>query len=251
MKNVLFLALFFLGIQTIYPQEPTTAKYSYIITPKKIYLRYKHRRPDSLVIPEVSGKYPALKKALSDTNLFNGDTRDSIVNQYKETGSGTISFYYDVFFVNKNVMSLKLYSEGVGAYLSTSQHWRTLNIQTGKPYPINAEINEAGLKWIYMNYMTLLRKRIKEDRAARLTDKTESPEYIIGIYKQLSESVDTISFNGLMSTYIFTDKGVVFTTEGIFPHATQAFEINREWFIPYHKLIAYRLPAALVIKKKQ
>ena len=252
MKYALIFAAFLASINLIYAQEPTKASYSRIITPKKIYLRYKHRSPDSLIIPKVSNRYPGLKKALCDTSLFGGDRLDSIVKEYKETGMGLNSFYYDVFFVNKSVISLKFYSEGMGAYPSSSQDWRTLNIHTGKPHPIGAEINAAGLKWIYTTYMALLRKRIKEERAERLKNKQESAEYDTpNIYRQLRESVDTISFNGMLSTYIFTDEGVVFTTERILPHVIQAFEIDRDWFIPYSKLMAYRLSGALVLKKKK
>jgi hypothetical protein len=240
--SVIILLLFNCG----YAQKKIAPDYSYIITTKKVILKYQDNQPDSLLIPIVSDKYPELKKALCDTNLFFGDRLDSIIHRYKTNGTGITFFNYAVTFVNKDVISIELYYETMGAYPDHSQQWLTLNIHTGAIYTINNEINPAGLDWVYTTYKKLLKKRIADNENELDKEKVDSS--YVDIYKDLNASADDLTPEQVLKNYVFTDKGIFFTTEVTLPHAAENFEPQKDWFIPYDKLKPYKLPGAMVLK---
>ncbi|HTD97642.1 MAG TPA: hypothetical protein VK668_00070 [Mucilaginibacter sp.] len=246
-------------LQYGYAQKKPITDYSKIITTKKILLKFQDQT-DSLMIPVVSDKYPGLKNALCDTSLFFGERLDTVVNQYQTNGTGITAFNYNITYINGDVVSLRLYSETMGAYPDQQTQSLTLNIHTGKAYPINKEISAAGLKWAYTSYKKLLKKRIDDDKSeivAAKENKKDSDEmggYIGGeeniddIYGDLSQSADDLTMDDLVSNYIFTDKGVLFTTEPRLAHAVRNFEPERDWIVSYKKLKSFKLPGAIVLK---
>ena len=247
MKHFLFVAAFFFLFSFSYAQGIKPSDYSSIITTKKIILKYQDNAADSLLIPMVSDKYPELKKALCDTNLFFGDKLDTVIKPYNTDGTGITSFNYEVTFVNKDVISLKLHYETKGIYPDNAHQWLTLNIHTGASYPISKEISPAGLTWIFTNYKELLKTRISNDR--NRLDKEKVDENYTDIYNDLMESADTLAAGEMLKRYVFTDKGIDFTTEDILPHVAEDFEPKRDWLIPYNKLKPFILPQAIVLKK--
>jgi hypothetical protein len=246
MKHFLFVAALFFLFSLSYAQGVKPSDYRNIITTKKIILKYQDNEADSLLIPIVSDQYPELKKALCDTNLFFGDKLDTIIKRYQTNGTGITFFNYEVTFVNKDVISLKLHYETMSTYPDNAHQWLTLNIHTGASYPISKEINPAGLKWIYDSYKELLKTRILNDRE-RL-DKDKVDESYTAIYDDLIASADTLASEEMLKRYVFTNRGIDFTTENILPHGAEDFEPPRDWFIPYNKLKPYILPAAIVLK---
>jgi hypothetical protein len=246
MKHLLFVSALLLVFSYSYAQKITRLDYSNIITAKKIMLKYQDNADDSLMIPIVSDKYPELKNALCDTNLFFGNKLDTVIKRYQTDGSGITSFYYGVTFVNKDIISLRLYYETMGAYPDNFQELRTLNIHTGAVYPISKEINPKGLEWIYSTYKELLKQRILKDESG--LDKEKVDENSADIYRDLKESADTLASEEVLKNYIFTDKGVSVTTNGILPHVVKDFEPERNWFVPYNKLKPYILTGAVVLK---
>ena len=247
MKHFLFVAASFFLFSLSNAQGIKSSDYSSIITTKKIILKYQDNAVDSLMIPVVSDKYPELKKALCDTNLFFDDKLDTVIKRYQTTGTGITYFNYEVTFVNKDIISLKLYYETMGTYPDDAHQWLTLNIHTGASYPIGKEINPAGLTWIFTTYKELLKKRISD--AENRLDKEKVDESYTAIYNDLITSADTLASEEMLKRYVFTDKGIEFTTEDILPHAAANFEPQRDWFIPYNKLKPYILPQAIVLKK--
>jgi hypothetical protein len=246
MKRFLFLSIFILFFYWSYGQREKISDYSNMITTKKIILKYQNNPADSLMIPMVSDKYPELKNALCDTNLFFGDRLNTVIQHYQTDGSGITYFNYQIVYVNNDIISLELYYETMGAYPDDSQQWLTLNIQTGKAYPISKEINADGLKWIYNTYRELLKKRITDDQSKLNKDSIDNN--YTDIYNDLMASADALSSDELLGNYVFTGKGINFTTDVILPHAVRNFEPEREWFVPYNKLRPYILPNAIVLK---
>jgi hypothetical protein len=246
MKWYFFFTVFILFFDGSYAQVKKIPDYSNIITTKKIILKYQDDQADSLMIPVVSDKYPELKKALCDTNLFFGDNLDTIIRRYQREKRGHIFFSYNVSFVNKDVISLKTYYEMTGDDADGAQQWLTLNIHTGKPYSIDKEISPDGLKWLYASYKELLKKRISDDEIK--IDKQKIKENYTDIYNGLMQAADTLSSNQLLKTYVFTDKGIWFTTENILSDEVKNFEPEREWFVKYDKLRPYILTSAIVLK---
>ena len=260
MKRCSFLIALLLTLQYGFAQKKAVTDYSKIITTKKIILKYQDQT-DSLMIPVVSDKYPELKNALCDTSLFFGERLDSVVNRYQTSGTGTTAFNYFITYINKDVVSLRLYYETMGAYPDQQTQSLTLNIHTGKAYAINKEISAAGLKWAYTNYKKVLKKRIADDKdgivAAKENKKNSdemggyigADENIDDIYGDLDQSADDLTIDDLLSNYVFTDKGILFTTEPRLAHAVRNFEPERDWVVPYKKLKLFILPGAIVLKK--
>jgi hypothetical protein len=220
-----------------------------IISTKMVVLTYKHNdssslqdHTDTLNIPVVSDKYPGLKKALSFENIGDADGLQGVINNYASCSCGLTSLNYEVVFESNDILSIKIFTEGMGAYPSSSTQRLTLNIHTGATYPLSKEINAAGRKWIYDSYKKLLKKRIADDYKAR---KGEEDKYNLA---QLNGSVDSLTNSEMLKSYLFTPAGIMFSTEGVLPHVVQALEPNREWFVPYSRLRKYKMPHAIVVK---
>jgi len=212
----------------------------YIISSRIIPLKY-HDRTDTIRLPVVSTQYPALKKALSYESIADGDNLPSVIKNYDTCGCGPTGLDYEVIFKSKNIISIKFYFDSMGAYPNTYQKWLSLNVHTGKLYPIVNEINAAGLRWIYKSYRDTLRRRIREDKQANTDEDTDT-------YEALKTGIESLESNELLGKYVFTEKGIVFSIDRILPHVVQSFEPDEELLIPYEKLRKYRTVKALVIK---
>lgn len=235
-------------------QNSATTQKSIIHT-RIVLLKYKHNdssslsdHVDTLSLPVPSGNYPELKKALSFRNIADADGEAAVKKNYAACSCGITGLSYEVTFENKDILSLKIFTEGMGAYPSSSWRWLTLNANTGRPYAISNEINPAGLRWIYNTYKALLLHRIASDHKANPAPSGENQDDYNSIYDEQKQSVNDLPMNGLLKNFVFTAKGITFTTAGILPHATQALEVDRDWFIPYNKLVKYKQPNAIVIK---
>lgn len=211
-----------------------------IISKKIAVLKY-HDHLDTLEVPVVSNKYPALKKALSYKNIFNGDDLPDVIKNYADCECGITSFGYEVTFESKDILSIKIYVETAAAYPDDSEEWFTLNVTTGRTYPLSKEINARGLKWLFDNYKAELRKRIYKY-------KNENPDEDIDAYNELKAAIDSLHSDELFGKYVFTKQGVALSLEKILPHAMQNMEPDRDVLIPYGKLKIYKAPGALVIK---
>ena len=218
-----------------------------------VVLTYKHNdssiledHTDTLNIPVVSDKFPGLKKALSFENIGDTEGLDSVKANYAAHSLGINSMNYEVVFETKDILSIEIFTEAMGAYPSSSTQRLTLDIHTGDVYSLNKEINAAGLKWIYDTYRMLMKHRIAGDFKSR---KAEDDEYDPNqIRNQLNESIDSLNASDMLKDYLFTKTGIMFSTEGVLPHVVQAFEPDREWFVSYVRLRKYKMPHAIVIK---
>ncbi|HTK19164.1 MAG TPA: hypothetical protein VL442_06615 [Mucilaginibacter sp.] len=241
MKGFLFSSIFILIFCSSYAQKQQS-DYSNIITTKKLVVRSKRNptdKPSIYLIPVVSKKYPKLRDALCDTNLFNGEKLDSVVKEYQTTGAGFTSFSYEVTFANSDIISLKLYYEYEGAYPSEYQRWLTLNIHTGKTYYLNNELNLSGLNWIHDKYKKILRKRILEDKG---------DENCNHAYYEMKTAINKLKSKTLFKKYIFTKDGVMVSMEKMLPHVDQECEPDRDVLIPYNKLESFKASTAIVVK---
>ena len=241
MKRFLLSSILILIFCSSYAQKQSF-DYSTIITTKKLVVKNKKNptdKPSIYLIPIVSKKYPKLRNALCDTNLFNGEKLDSVVKEYQTTGGGFTSFSYEVTFANSDVISLKLYYEYEGAYPSEYESWLTLNIHNGKAYHLNNEVSLIGLNWIYSKYKNVLRKRILEDKGDENCDHA---------YHEMTAIINKLKSEELFKKYIFTKKGVMVSREKMLPHVDQECEPNRDLLIPYNKLRSFKTSTAIVIK---
>lgn len=254
-KTQAFFAILLLSaIGHVCSQNPRATRKSIIHT-RIVLLTYKHNdssllkdHVDTLELPVPSDSYPELKKALSFRNIADADGEAVVKKNYAACSCGITGLSYEVTFETPDIISLKIFTEAMGAYPSSSWQWLTLNVHTGKPYVISNEITPAGLKWIYNNYRNLLLRRIASDHKTNRAPAGESQDDYDSIYDEQKQSVNGLAMNELLKNVVFTAKGIVFTTPGVLPHATQALEVDREWVIPYKKLLKYRGPKAIVVK---
>lgn len=217
---------------------------------QRIILKYsKHgdaeiaSHSDTLRIPVAGKKYPALQKALSYENLFLGDGLKTLQDHYADCACGITGLNYEITFENQEVISLKLFYDTEAAYPSSFQQWLTLNKQTGKAYPLSAEIDPNGRRWLFKIYKDTLLNRIERDKEAT-SDKDSVT------YDELKTNINQLESSELFSKYIFTGKGIMLSIDAILPHAVQEEEPDEDLFIPFSKLKSYVLPQAIVIKKQ-
>jgi len=229
----------FLIICDGYTQTRPSQKKS-IISTKNVGLSYEQQK-DTLRIPVVADQYPALKKALSDKDIFDGDDLQAEIKNYKSCGCGITALNYEVTFESDAVISIILYFDTMAAYPDEYQKYLTFNIKTGEVYPIGKEISVNGLKWIFDSYKSTVRKRI-------IKDKEGNPDEDIDDFNELKTTIDSLGSQELFGKYVFTKKGIKLSTERILPHVVQAFEPDRDLIIPYDKLKIYKAATAVVIK---
>jgi hypothetical protein len=220
--------------------QPGPAAQKSIISEKIVVLKY-HDHLDTLEVPVVSDKYPALQKTLSYKNIFNGDDLSEVIKNYADCECGITSLGYQVPFESKDILSIKIYIETTAAYPDDNEEWFTLNVTTGETYPLGKEINAKGLKWLFDNYKAELNKRI-------YAYKNENPDEDIDAYNELKAAIDSLHSDELFGKYVFTKQGITLSIEKILPHAMQNMEPDRDVMIPYDKLKIYKVPGALVIK---
>jgi hypothetical protein len=220
--------------------QAKTAQKAGIISTKIVVLKYNDYL-DTLDLPDVPDKYPALKNALSFRNICYGDDLQDVIKNFASCECGVTGLSYEVTFESKDILSIIIYTETTGAYLTTSQEWLTFNIGTGQPYPLSNEINAAGRKWIYDDYKKTLGKRI-------LDDKKANPDEDAGEYNDLKTAVSKLESSELLGKYVFTKDGIKFSTERVLPHAVQSLEPDRDLLIPYSKLKEFKAATAGVLK---
>jgi hypothetical protein len=238
------LLILFITVQAVYTGfSQTKASSKSIISTKIVALKYREQT-DTIKIPVVSDKYPALKKAFSEKNIFDGDDSAAVVKNYHLCGCGITNLSYEVTFENKDIISVIFYYETMGAYPDDYQKYLTFNINTGQIYPISNELNSKGLSWLLAGYKTELRKRILTLREDNITDNADA-------YTELSTTIDSLASNELFKNCVFKKDGIVLTIEKILPHAMQDVEPERDWFVPYSKLKVYKTQGAVVLNKQR
>lgn len=237
-SNAIWLIL--LGINMLVPRVYAQQRHPAIISTKIVRLKYQSQT-DTLRLPVVNNKYPALKKAMSYQNLFDGDVLDTVVANYKNCGCGITGSEFEVTYQGGDIISIKLFFETMGAYPDSYWRWHTLDIHTGKAYPIEKELNPTGLAWLYKKYKQIVKQRIAADKLA-------TPDEDERAFNNLKTSVDTLRSRTLFNMYVFTAKGIVFSTAPILPHAIRAQEPNRDWFVPYSKLKKFKTVKAKVVR---
>jgi hypothetical protein len=205
------------------------------ITTRPVYLRYQDRA-DTLYLPMVSHDFPELQKALSEREILNGKTIKEVVSEYAECECGLTSLNYDISCFNKDVISINLMYETMGAYPSSGQQWINLYVKTGKPVLLSKILTPKGLSIIKAKYKRILSERIEDDKKALKDD----PDYDASIYDRLIETVNTFNINSSATKYLLTPKGILLSSNDVLPHVVQAFEPQRDVLFSYKQLINLR-----------
>lgn len=244
MKKLIMFNFFLLILFSGFAQENTVNKKD-IIKPKKVFLQY-HGKKDSLVIPVVSDKYPALKKALSPKRLFDGTDLSDIVKSHEEDGHGIIGCSYIVTYVNKNVISIAVKYKTMGAYPGDYLKWFTIDIKSGKHYDLSKEISEAGLTKIFLDYKRELNERIRLKEKELLKDSI-SKEVVTHTIWTLQLSANDLKPKDFFSDYLFSERGIFIRAESMLSHMASVFDFNSATIVYYDKLLDYKKDDATVL----
>ncbi|MBW4889677.1 hypothetical protein KXQ82_08115 [Mucilaginibacter sp. HMF5004] len=209
-----------------------------IISSKTVALAYKGQI-DTLVIPIASSAYPQLQKALSEDELF-GESVSELVKEYRKCGCGITSLNYDITFLNKDILSITLNYESMGAHPDQYTKYIVLNIHTGKPYLLSDQLTPGGLTWALGNYKALMKKRILADK------KDFGAEMDTSTVNMMNERIDELTVEDFTRQYAFTKDGIMFTIEQILPHVIRNMEPDRDWEVKYGIFKVITKPTALV-----
>lgn len=202
------------------------------ITTKPVYLKYRDRA-DTLYLPAVSDKFPGLQKALSEKEILNDRTVEEIISDYAECGCGITSLNYKVTYLNRDIISINLMYETMGAYPSSDERWLTLDTKTGKPVILSKIVTAKGLRIIKARYKRILTERIQNDKNSLKDD----PDYDSSIYDSLAEAANTFKINSPETKYLITKKGILLSSDDVLPHVVHAFEPRRDVLFNYKELI--------------
>jgi hypothetical protein len=239
MKYRLLAIAFLMAYHIGYAQKPGS---NIIVSTKTVYLHFQDQK-DSLMFPEASNQYPALKEALSPKNLLQGNTPEDVAANYQKCGCGITGLSYAVGFVNADVISIEIYYNRMDDHPSSYGEWLTLDVHTGKPFTLDNEINQAGVDYITARYKKWLNQNISDEKTLKEDEDTQKD-----VYDDLANSTDALTPKVIMSEYIFTEKGVLFKTDAILPQEAEDHEPNRVLLIPYNQLKPFIKTSSIVLK---
>jgi hypothetical protein len=190
-------------------------------------------------LPVVSDDYPKLKAALTDQQIL-GESIKEVMDNFKEGGNGTVDADFKVLYATPEVVSLILTTEGMGAYPSTFTEFKTLEVETGKPYQLTREVNAQGIQWMLAAYKKTVADRI----AAREKEFHEAG------FGEIYENLEGLSADDFEEHFVFTGKGIRVTSDDVMPHAALALEPDRVVDFSYAVLKKYAAPTSVILKKK-
>lgn len=241
MKYCLFAIVFVMACQISYAQTNKPGS-DVIVSTKSVYLHYQDQK-DSLLFPEVSNQYGALREALSPKNLLQGERPEDVAANYQKCGCGITGLSYAVGFVNTNVISIEMYYNRMDDHPTSYGEWFTLDVHTGKPYTLDNEITQAGIDYIATRYKRWLKQNISDEKTLKEDEDTQKD-----VYDDLANSTEALTPKVIISEYIFIDKGILLKTDAILPQEAQDHEPNRVLLIPYAQLKPYVKTSSLVLK---
>jgi hypothetical protein len=241
MKCCLLAIVLVMACQITYAQTNKPGS-DVIVSTKTVYLLYQDQK-DSLMFPEISAQYGALREALSPKNLLQGDSPEDVMANYKKCGCGITGLSYGIGFVNADVISVEIFYNRMDDHPTSYGEWLTLNVHSGKPYTFDNEINQAGIDYITARYKKWLKQNISDEKTLKEDEDTQKD-----VYDDLANSTDALTPKVILSEYIFTNKGVLFKTDDILPQEVQDHEPNRVLLIPYAQLKLYVKASSVVLK---
>jgi hypothetical protein len=166
----------------------------------------------------------------------------AVIKDYSDCSCGITGLDYEVAFESKDVISIKLDYETMGAYPDTDEKWLTLNVNSGKLYPISNEITPEGMKWLFKNYKDTLIRRLNDEK-----NEIENEADGINVYNVVKEAIDNLKSNELFEKYIFTRTGIMLSINRILPHVVAALEPDDNLLILYKNLKPYISQHAIVL----
>jgi hypothetical protein len=248
MKFVLVCCLTTCFAQKIFAQTAYKHQKKSIISRKIVVLKHidtldglKKLRTDTLNIPVADKSRPRLRISLRDKKILFDQRLKEVQKDYADCGCGIVGLDYKISFESKDIISLQLTFKTEAAYPDIQKNWLTLNVHTGRPYPLSAEINSKGMERLFKMYKDTLLKRIKEDKESNSKEDTST-------YNELNANIKALTRGELFSKYVFTNTDIILSIDPILPHVIREEEPNDDVSIPYEQLKAYIAPGSIVLK---
>jgi hypothetical protein len=166
-----------------------------------------------------------LNSYLSADSLL-GENIDSIVNNYKEWRSGIVGSDYNILYNKNSVLSISVYVETLGAYPSSFYSDVNLDITTGNRILITDIIDKSALVKLAERLDKVVQKRIKD----AVTGGTVGEEDALQFFEGAKFTVERLS------SFAFTDNGIMFYYNFGLPHAVMALSPDEDILITWEDL---------------
>jgi hypothetical protein len=189
--------------------------------------------------PQVEGE--VTKEALRKMNqaisidTVCGESIDAIQKNYSECSCGTVGSGYSVNYNKRDILSLSISVETMGAYPDGYLRSYNFSVKTGEGISIDHLIKKDSLSSLIMRLNAELTKRVEESKAMAEEDaeKSDDNESLDDLFSRTEFSKDDLK------SFIITDKGITFYFDFGFPHAFQALEPAGDFFISNEELKPY------------
>lgn len=155
-----------------------------------------------------------------------GENIDSIVNNYKEWRSGIVGADYNVLYNKNSVLSISVYIETLGAYPSSFYTDVNLDLSTGKRILVTDIIDKSALEKLAERLDKVVQKRIKD----AVTNGTVGEEDALQFFDGAKFTVDRLS------SFAFTDNGIMFYYNFGLPHAVMALSPDEDILVTWEEL---------------
>lgn len=147
---------------------------------------YKTDKP-TIIYPVIEAKNKSAGKLINDAIkkevLSPEDNRQSLYSCLKENINeyGLSDLYYEVTFNKKGILSINIFSEGCGAYCSSTTSYFNFDIHTGKEITIKDIFDLNGLdslrKIVYHDKVKVLNKYKIEEQDELKNNYIDSADY--------------------------------------------------------------------------
>lgn len=188
--------------------------------------------------PKVSGlKDPQVLKKLEGTlslksifgNIFDfEDSLDGLRKSISKGNSGIVAIGFDVNYNQHSLLDINFWMETMGAYPSTINVHRIVNLKTGEPLKTEEAFNESTLSKLLAKVIKL--KEAEEKKAINDLEPEEDKEYILDLFQHAKyDSEDLKNFE-------VSSKGITFLYDYEFPHVIRALQPSGRYFISFKEL---------------
>ena len=189
-------------------------------------------REVKISLPSLSGLkdekvHTKLMDLLSLKSLF-GDSLEDIRAEVVEGDLGTQGVGFEVIYNQHNLLDINFWMETMGAYPSTINVHRAINLKTGDILTAADVFNKSKLDKLVKNVKVL--KKAAEKEALKERSLEERETILDGIKEASSYNIKNLD------DFSISDKGITFLYSYGFRHAVQALEPTGSYFISYKDL---------------
>lgn len=173
---------------------------------------------------------------VSDSILF--DNIDTVIENYKMCGCGTVGADYNVLYNKNSVLSISVHIETMGAYPDVHYKDVNLDLRTGKRLLITDVIAKSSMKKLAAELDKVVQKRIRDKMKEEQIGEEDAPHFF-GRKKFTTDNLEH---------FAFTDKGMMFYYNFNLPHAFNALSPDEDILMTWEEIEDYAKEESLLKK---